>query len=79
MRRQLGLEDLKDVHPEIYNSLKRLLVHEGDVAEMGLYFQVPHHSSSPAGFAPICSAPGAHSVESPNGHTCVYCSTCTTP
>ena len=41
MRRDLGLEDLKDVHPEIYNSLKRLLVHEGDVAEMGLFFQVP--------------------------------------
>ena len=40
MRRDLGLEDLKDVHPEIYNSLKRLLVHEGNVAEMGLYFQV---------------------------------------
>lgn len=40
MDRPLGLEDLQDVHPEIYDSLKKLLAHEGSVEDMGLFFQV---------------------------------------
>lgn len=40
MDRPLGLSDLKDVHPEVLDSLKKLLAYEGNVEEMGLYFQV---------------------------------------
>ena len=40
MDRTLGLADLKDVHPEVHDSLKKLLAYEGNVEEMGLFFQV---------------------------------------
>jgi len=40
MDRSLGLDDLRDVHPEIYDSLKKLLIYEGNVEDMGLFFQV---------------------------------------
>ena len=41
MDRPLGLADLKDVHPEVHDSLKKLLAYDGNVEEMGLFFQVP--------------------------------------
>ncbi len=40
MDRSLGLDDLRDVHPEIYDSLKKLLIYDGNVEDMGLFFQV---------------------------------------
>ncbi|BDA45778.1 probable E3 ubiquitin-protein ligase HECTD2 [Coccomyxa sp. Obi] len=40
MGRDVGLEDLKDVHPDVYQSLKKLLAYEGDIADLGLVFQV---------------------------------------
>ena len=41
MDRTLGLADLKDVHPEVHDSLNKLLAYDGNVEEMGLFFQVP--------------------------------------
>ncbi len=40
MGRDVGFEDLKDVSPDVYSSLKKLLAYEGDVSELGLIFQV---------------------------------------
>ena len=40
MDRELGLEDLKDVHPEVHDSLQKLLVYDGNVEDLGLFFQV---------------------------------------
>ncbi len=40
MDRPLGFGDLKDVHPEVHDSLKKLLAYTGNVEEMGLFFQV---------------------------------------
>ena len=40
MDRPLGLQDVKDVHPEVHDSLKKLLAYSGNVEEMGLFFQV---------------------------------------
>ncbi len=40
MNREVGLEDLKDVHPDIYQNLKKLLAYEGDVSDLSLVFQV---------------------------------------
>jgi hypothetical protein len=40
MGRDVGLEDLKDVHPEVYVSLKKLLAYDGNVEELSLFFQV---------------------------------------
>ncbi len=40
MDRELGLDDLKDVHPEIHDSLQKLLVYDGNVDDLGLFFQV---------------------------------------
>ena len=77
MDRPLGLEDLKDVHPEIYNSLKRLLVHEGDVAEMSLYFQVPHRSSSPACTLAICSVSAGRGATAARMAEVPKCGPCT--
>ena len=37
---ELGLEDLKDVHPEVHDSLQKLLVYDGNVKDLGLFFQV---------------------------------------
>ena len=50
MGRDVGFEDLKDVSPDVYSSLKKLLAYEGDVSELGLIFQV---CSAP--FYIICS------------------------
>ena len=41
MDRPLGFRDLKDVHPEVHDNLKKLLAYTGNVEEMGLFFQVP--------------------------------------
>lgn len=40
MGRDVGFEDLKDVHPDVYSSLKKLLAYQGDFSELGLVFQV---------------------------------------
>lgn len=40
MGRDVGLEDLKDVHLDVYQNLKKLLAYEGDVSDLGLVFQV---------------------------------------
>ncbi len=40
MGREVGLEDLKDVHPDVFQNLKKLLSYEGDVSDLGLVFQV---------------------------------------
>ena len=46
MERPLGLDDLKDVHPEVHHSLRKLLAYDGSVEDMGLYFQV-HMTAMP--------------------------------
>ena len=48
MDRPLGLRDVKDVHPEVHDSLKKLLAYEGNVEEMGLFFQVCTATDTPA-------------------------------
>lgn len=40
MGRDVGLEDLSDVHPDICASLKKLLAYDGAFSELGLVFQV---------------------------------------
>jgi len=40
MGRDVGLEDLSDVHPDIYASLKKLLAYDSEFSELGLCFQV---------------------------------------
>lgn len=40
MDKDLGLEDLKNVHPEVHDSLQKLLVYDGNVEDLGLFFQV---------------------------------------
>ena len=40
MGRDVGFEDLRDVNPDVYASLKKLLAFEGDFSELGLVFQV---------------------------------------
>ena len=40
MDSELGLEDLKNVHPEVHDSLQKLLVYDGNFEDLGLFFQV---------------------------------------
>ena len=42
MGQEVGLEDLRNMHPEVYASLKKLLAYDGNVEDMGLFFQVTH-------------------------------------
>lgn len=60
MDRPLGLADLKDVHPEVHDSLKKLLAYDGSVEDMELFFQVPMpaHSPSLTLRAPCCCEAG---------------------
>ena len=48
MDRSLGLSDVKDVHPEVHDSLRKLLAYEGNMEEMGLFFQVCTTTATPA-------------------------------
>lgn len=39
MGRSVGLADLAEVHPDVHHSLVALLSYEGDLADLGLFFQ----------------------------------------
>ena len=43
MQQKVGLEDLEGVDPEVAANLKKLLAYEGDVSQLGLFFQVINH------------------------------------
>ena len=40
MGQEVQFSDLAEVQPEIHSSLTKLLEHEGDVEDFGLFFQV---------------------------------------
>ncbi|KAK9830367.1 hypothetical protein WJX72_011319 [[Myrmecia] bisecta] len=62
MGHQATFEDLRELHPDIYTSLKKLLEFSGSVEDMGLFFQVEQAGSFGAEMETIDLLPDGGSI-----------------